>query len=116
MRPSDPIPTALLEIASLLRQEDYDAQAADIEKLCGAALLSDPERQEQFRAEITENKWYWLRMGTIADICLQNRELNKRFIKAYNDLALACDQAGLSSVYSKDVARIFGEWIRKGVV
>jgi hypothetical protein len=116
MKSSDPIPTALAEIASLLRLEDYDTQAADIEILREAAMSSDSERQQYFRSQITQNKWYWLGMGTIADICFHDRDLHRRFIKAYSGLASACEQAGLSSIYSRDVAGIFGEWIRKGVI
>jgi hypothetical protein len=100
----------------LLRQEHYDKQAADIEQLRDAAVSSDPEQQRHFSSQITQNKWYWLGMGTIADVCLQQRELQARFIRAYNNLAVACDQAGLSSVYSRDVALVFGEWVRNGVL
>ena len=116
MKSSDPIPTALAEIALLLRQEDYNTHATDIESLREAALSSDVERQQQFQSQITQNKWYWLGMGTIADICFHNRDLHRRFINAYYGLASACEQAGLSSIYSRTVADVFGEWIRKSLV
>jgi hypothetical protein len=116
IKSSDPIPTALAEIASLLRQEAYETQAAHIESLRKAAMSSDSDRQEHFRLQITQNKVYWLGMGTIADISFHDRDLNRRFCRAYVDLADACEQAGLSSIYSRKVADIFGEWIRKGAV
>ncbi len=103
-------------MALLLRQEDFDAQAADIESLQESALSDDGREQAHFRSEITQNKWYWLGMGTIVDISFTNRELNGQFIRAYYDLAAACDASGLGSVYSRNVADIFGRWIRDGVV
>jgi hypothetical protein len=116
MSESDLIPMALAEIASLLHQEHFGTQAQAIESLRDAALSSAPEKQAFFRSEITGNKWYWLGMGTIADICFQDQELNKRFVQAYFDLATACEQAGLSSIYSRDVAEVFGGWIRNKAV
>ncbi len=116
MKPSDPIPTALAEIASLLRQESHVTQAVDIEDLRQAALSPDAEAQPYFRSQITQNKWYWLGMGTIADICMRDRQLHRRFIRAYYDLAEACEQAGFASIHSRRVSEIFGDWIRKGLV
>ncbi len=113
MEASDPIPTVLAEIARLLRRENYEKQALDIERLREAALSSDPEQEAHFRAEITQNKWYWLGMGTIADIVFKDKELNRQFVHAYSDLANACESAGLGSIYSRDVRDVFGEWIRR---
>ena len=116
MKPSIKISEALDKIASLLRQGGYPTQAQSITALRDAALSDDPAEHAFFRSEITGNKWYWLGMGTIADICLEDRQKNKEFLMAYCDLAAACETAGLSSIYSRDVADIFGGWLRKGAV
>jgi hypothetical protein len=116
MNPSDSVPTALAEIALTLRQESYDLQAADIETLREWALSHNEQDSTRFRTEITQNKWYWLGMGTIADISFHDRELNGRFIRAYYGLAVACESEGLGSIYSRDIFDIFGRWIRDGVV
>jgi hypothetical protein len=116
MQPTDAIPTALKIIAEILRQEDYAVHAVDIEALRDAALSNDPHDQYRFRSEITGNKWYWLGMGTIADISFSDRELNSRFKRAYYELAMACDANGFGSIYSRDVAIVYGRWIRDEIV
>lgn len=116
MQPTHAIATALEKIAKLLRQENYLKQAIDIEALRDLALSDDDQDQARFRSEIAENKWYWLGQSTIADISFTNRELDGRFKRAYYELAMACDANGLGSAYSRDVATIFGQWIRDGVV
>jgi hypothetical protein len=120
---TDPIPTQLAEIASLLRREDYylssreicEKQALDIDALRDAALSAESKQQAHFRVEITQNGWYWLGMGTIADIVFTNVERNSQFIRAYFALAIACESAGLGSIYSRNVKDIFGKWIRDGL-
>jgi hypothetical protein len=107
---------ALEKIAMILRQVDYATHAADIEVLREAALSNDPHDQSHFQSEITGNKWYWLGMGTIADISFSDRELNGRFKRAYYELATACDTHGFGSIYSRDVATVYGRWIRDGIV
>jgi hypothetical protein len=116
MKPADAIPTALEKIAAILREEDYFAHAADIDALREAALSNDQRDQDHFRSEITRNKWYWLGMGTIADISFSDRELNSRFKRAYHELAMACDESGFGSIYSRDVVTIYGGWIKGGHV
>src|ERR1051326_2908601 len=106
MTPFDLIPTALAEIAELLCEEHLPKHARDIEELRDAALSLAPWKQEFFRSEITRNKWYWLGMGTIADICPSDRKRHHRFIQAYFDLANACEAVCLSSIYSRDVLQI----------
>lgn len=118
---SDPVPTALAEIARLLRQGDdsdgtFEKQAHDIEMLRDSALASDSVLQEQFRTEITKNGWFWLGMGTIADIAFRNKERNAQFIRAYLALARACESAGLESEYSSTLKDTFGKWVREGLV
>ena len=116
MKASDPIPTALAVIASLFRRENYQKHALDIEKLREAGLSPDAGQQQQFHSAITQNNWYWLGMGTIADISFRDRELNREFVHAYFDLASACESAGLGSIYSRNVRDVFGGWIRRGAV
>jgi len=116
MKLSDPIPNALTEIASILRQQEYDQHAADIEALLNGAISGDRKEQARFCSEITGNKWYWGGMGTIADIQFKDRELNGRYMRAYYRLATACEEEGFESVYSRVIADIFGRWIRDGVV
>lgn len=110
---SDPIPTALAEIAAVLRQDNFVRHPANIDKLRSVALSSDPEQQKYFRYEITVNKYYWMGMGTIADLILSTDELNWRFMQAYFDLATACEAAGLGSVHSRGIADSFGRQLRE---
>jgi hypothetical protein len=116
MNESDPIPSALAEITAVLRQGKYGRQADAVERLRGLAISSGQQDQEEFQREITTNKRYWLGMGTIADIVLDDPTLNSRFKRAYYNLAVACQEIGLTSIYSKDVAQIFGGWIQQGIL
>jgi hypothetical protein len=116
MKLMDPIPAALTEIASILRQQEYCKQATDIEALLNGAISDDKKERARFRSEITQNKWYWGGMGTIADLSFVDREVDARFKRAYHRLATACESEGLGSIYCKSIADTFGRWIRDGVV
>ena len=100
------IPDILQTLASLLDRFDYKSQSD--------ALLSlrdwysaDPDK---FRHEITTNKYYWLGMGTIADICLCDSEADFEFRRLYCELANECERFGFRSIYSYDVATVYGKW------
>jgi hypothetical protein len=111
------IARALRQIADVLTvARDYPKHLADIESLLSLARSETPEAQATFKKEITTNKWYWLGMGTITDISLADRALNRKCVSAYRDLAVACEQKGFGSIYSKDVEAIFGKWLRHGHV
>ena len=99
----------------LLRKEDCIKSAIDVEELRAASLSDDSAKQKFFRTEITQNKWYWLGMGTIADICHQDRDLRKQFREAYLRLAISCKDEGLASIYSERIIDIFGKWIEMGI-
>ncbi len=117
MTSDHPIALALRQIADVLTEtRHYPKHAKDIESLLSLAVNEAPEAQTTFKKEITTNKWYWLGMGTIADISLSDRVLNRKFVSAYYDLARACGQEGFDSIYSKDVETIFGKWLRHGHV
>lgn len=117
MTSDHPIARALREIADVLSEaKHYPKHARDIESLLSLAVNEEPEAQATFKKEITTNKSYWLGMGTIADISLPERALNRKFVSAYYDLARACEQDGFESVYSKDVEATFGKWLRHGHV
>jgi len=114
---NQPIVSALRRIAEALTDAgDYPKQAASIESLLSLASSEAPSAQATFNKEITTNKWYWLGMGTIADISLRDQELNHKFVSAYYDLAIACRQAGYGSAYSRDLEAIFGKWLHNGQV
>jgi hypothetical protein len=116
MKPSDPIPAALEEIALLLRQGNHIRQAIDIEDLRQSALSPNCHKYDHFCSQITQNKWYWGGMGTIADISFQDRALDGQFKRAYFKLADACESEGLASVHSQSIANVFGQWIKDGIV
>ena len=117
MTSDHPIALALRQIADVLTvARHYPKYAKDIESLLSLAVNETPEAQTTFKKEITTNKWYWLGMGTIADISLSDRALNRKFVSAYYDLAKACVQEGFDSSYSKDVETIIGKWLRDGHV
>jgi len=52
----------------VLRSGGFVKHADDIFELRRLALSADDADKEKFKKEITTNKWYWLGMGTIADI------------------------------------------------
>jgi hypothetical protein len=113
MSPTDRIPSALAEIADVLRNGSFIKHSGDILELRRLALSADETDQEKFKKEITTNKWYWLGMGTIADITLPTPDANRRFIVAYHDLAMACCASEFDSIYSRDVATVFGSWLKR---
>ena len=117
MTSDHPIVLALRQIADVLTEaKHYPKHSKDIESLLSLAVSEVPEAQAEFKKEITTNKWYWLGMGTIADISLSDRVLNHKFVSAYYDLARACGQEGFDSIYSKNVETIFGKCLRDGHV
>jgi len=103
------VPDAIAEIASILREGFRTSEAAEIETLRKLADSSDPSSRERFRAEITTNPRYWRTEGGIASVTMSNAELNRRFRRAYYDLAVACDRERLDSEYSRDVKAAYGE-------
>ena len=114
---NQPIVTALRRIAEALTDAgDYPKQAASIESLLSLASSETPSAQATFKKEITTNKWYWLGMGTIADIELRDQKLNQKFVSAYYDLATACEQAGYGTIYSRNLGSVFGKWLHNGHV
>ena len=64
---------------------------------------------------MTRDKYLWLGMGTIADICFNDAATDREFRTAYLQLAEACEHLGLASIYSRDVLKIFGGWARQGL-
>lgn len=97
------VSAALKEIATILREEDFESAARKVERLGDHALAIDPEFQTLFLSEITRNKWFWQGMGTIGDICFQDREQNRRLSRAHYELALACEAENCESSYSRDL-------------
>lgn len=113
MSPTDNIPRALTAIAEILVSQRLHKHAGDIMALHGWAISDDDIEREKFRREVTTNKWYWLGMGTIADVAFTSSETNQRFIQAYYDLATACEEAGCASIHSRDAAKVFDIILKK---
>lgn len=101
------------EIAELLDAGNYVRHARDIRNLSILAGSESKLDHAEFKRKIVEDKWYWLGMGTIADIVMPDEKLNRKFIRAYYQLAIACQENGCDSIYSRDVKFVFGTWIKK---
>ena len=107
------IPEILAEIATILEQDGFNSHAEILLHLRDLYLSDNPEDNDSFKKEIMENKYYWLGMGTIADLTLSDREKNNRFVDSYYRLAVECRNQGYRSIYSDDVESIFGGWLKK---
>lgn len=98
------IPAILADLAAILDRFEYSSQRDSLLELSGL-YDSDPA---QFRHDITTNKYYWLGMGTIADICFGDSDADAEFRALYHRLATECERSGFRSAYSFDVASVFG--------
>ena len=108
----DKLTDSLDEIESLLLSDSFTSDAdyiSGLRRLYRSVMISD---REEFERIVTTDKFLWLGMGTIADRCLSSKEAGQRFTRAYYDLATECERLGLGSPYSRNLARVFGQWIR----
>ena len=107
----DKLTDSLDAIESVLVADSHFTQAgyiARLRQLYRSVMQTD---REEFQRLVTTDKYLWIGMGTIADICPSSKEAGQRFARAYYDFAVECERLGLSSIYSKDLISIFGKWI-----
>ena len=102
----------LKHLAELLEASGYEEHAASLEELARLAHSGDSEERQKFASQLTTTNYYWLGMGTIADVSLPSQELDQRFKIAYLNLARLCRESGLASPYSEAVEDIFGRWMK----
>ncbi len=97
-------------IESVLLADSHFTQAGYIAKLRELFRSVMQTDREEFQRLVTTDKFLWMGMGTIADICPSTKEANRRFVRAYYDFAVECERLGFGSVYSKDLINIFGKY------
>ena len=108
----DKLTDSLDEIESVLLSDSFNSEAdyiSGLRQLYRSVMISD---REEFERIVTTEKYLWGGMGTIADSCLSSKEAGQRFTRAYYDFATECERLGLGSPYSRDLVRVFGQWIR----
>lgn len=102
----------LKHLAELLEEAGHAEHAASLEELVRLANSGDSNERQIFASQLTTNNYYWLGMGTIADVSFPSQELDHQFKIAYLNLARLCRESGLASRYSEDVEDIFGRWMK----
>ena len=101
------IAESLSSIEQLLREDSFHSQANHVERLLVVHRSTSPADQAEFRRLLTADKYLWLGMGTIADVCMSSPTRDSLFRSHYRYLASACEASGFGSIYSRDILSTF---------
>jgi hypothetical protein len=106
---------ALDRIRSCFSQHTQKDQIEYLDALILRGQSSDALQELEFRSGLKNDKYLWGGMGTLADTVIQDRAKDASFRDAYIDLAEACKELNLESVYSSSVLKTFSSWKKKGL-